>query len=67
MKTVKEIIRPSVLHRIATDWLIGGYLKWCLMYSRDLYNIKKKYFILLQGFLTILLLIYDLIVDLEST
>ena len=31
--------RPSVLHRIATDWVIGGYLKWCLMYSRDLYNI----------------------------
>lgn len=40
MKTVKEqVSRPSVLHRIATDWLIGGCLKWCLMYSRDLYNI----------------------------
>ena len=68
MKTVKESFsRPSVIHRIATDWIIGRYLKWCLMYSRDLYNIKIKYFILLQGFLSILLLIYDLIVGLEST
>ena len=40
MKTVKEqVSRPSVLHRIATDWIIGGYLQRCLMYSRDLYNI----------------------------
>jgi len=40
MKTVKEqSLRPSVVHTIATDWLIDRCLKWCLMYSRDLYNI----------------------------
>jgi hypothetical protein len=34
-KTVKtEKARPSVMYLIATDWVVGRYLKWCLMYSR---------------------------------
>lgn len=40
MNTVKkQSSRPSVKRITATDWLIGRCLKWCLMYSRDLYNI----------------------------
>lgn len=38
VKTVKDLVqklRPSVLRRIATDWFTDGYLKWCLMYSRN--------------------------------
>jgi hypothetical protein len=41
VKTVKEIAfvsRPSVVCTIATDWVTGGCLKWCLMYSRFLHR-----------------------------
>ena len=31
-----ERTRPSVIYLIATDWVTSGYLKWCLMYSRNL-------------------------------
>jgi hypothetical protein len=57
MNTVKKkqkFFRPSVLHKIATDWIIGGCLKWCLMYSRDLYLI---FYMLSQGYLKIFILI----------
>ena len=48
-------LRPSVRHMIATDWSIDRYLKWCLMYSRNLYNI----FLLFQGYLKINRSIYE--------
>ena len=38
VKTVKGIYhipRPSVVCTIATDWVTGGCLKRCLMYSRN--------------------------------
>ena len=40
MKTVNDsqlVSRPSALCKVATDWFIGGCLKWCLMYSRNLF------------------------------
>lgn len=41
--------RPTACLKVATDWVTGGYLKWCLMYSR---NLIKKYF-LTQEFIPI--------------
>lgn len=51
---VNWITRPSVVYTIATDWVAGGCLKGCLMYSRKkklylisflLVQIKMQYFI----------------------
>ena len=76
MKTVKEqVSRPSVLHRIATDWVIGGCLKRCLMYSRGLYNIIEAPVLrktpapnyIITRLSKDILSIYGFIIKLEST
>lgn len=38
VETVNEIViilRPTAYRQVVTDWFTGGYLKWCLMYSRN--------------------------------
>lgn len=46
VKTVKIFLnketRPSVACAVATDWVTNGWLKRCLMYSRNYYDFYKN-------------------------